>query len=191
MRTDVTDYTQFRLGELMELAMDNRLIDFCYMAPEGIVVSIGGRPLTFDTPAARSFLSSLLQGWARSETQLQPATLAVELRERLTPPATPPAQPPLPSVDFGDGSGVALGNTTPWNIPEDASLASNEAYVDAVLSCAEKLNLIEGFSKDRTRHRVKLKTRATTADMSYFETLEYLTGSILDELRTLTNNKAD
>ena len=58
-----------------------------------------------------------------------------------------------------------------------------------MLAFAEEMRLIEGFDKDEDSGKVTLHTQATTTDMSYFETLEYLTSSILDELRSTQQQK--
>jgi hypothetical protein len=165
------DYSHSRLGELVELAVDYELVEACNVTKDVVVVTISGLQLTFAKDEARGFLSNLLAGWARSQPAPQ-VTMAPELRRRSL-------FTPFP-VDSTGSSGLTLAsNGGPSVSPEN-----DEAYVDAVLNCAEKLNLIEGFNKDRASHRVTLKTKATTTDMTYYETLEYLTSTILEELRT-------
>lgn len=181
----VTDYTHCKLGELIELAVDHRLVDFCHVAPDQVVVSLGGRPFTFAPGEARAFLGNLVQGWIRSEEQRKPASAATEAYSQSTPVPTVAAQTvPIQSTRASASSqNHAIRGGSNGTVEVDEPAVSDDTYVDAVLSCAAKLRLIEGYQKDQASHRITLKTQATTADMSYFETLEYLTGSILDELR--------
>jgi hypothetical protein len=61
--------------------------------------------------------------------------------------------------------------------------AVSEEYLDSVLSFALTMGIIEGYTKDRDSRTVTLRTGATTTGLSYWETLEYLTNSMLYELR--------
>lgn|GEM_PF-5502559 len=62
----------------------------------------------------------------------------------------------------------------------------SEEYLDSVLSFALTMGIIEGYTKDRDSRTVTLRTGATTTGLSYWETLEYLTNSMLYELRPRT-----
>jgi hypothetical protein len=59
----------------------------------------------------------------------------------------------------------------------------SEEYLDSVLSFALTMGIIEGYTKDREARTITLRTGATTTSLSFWETLEYLTNSMLYELR--------
>lgn len=176
----VTDYTHSKLGELIERAVDNKLVDYCHVAPDVVVVSVGGQPFTFAPGEARAFLGNMVQGWIRTGERHKAGVAPVDAHVQRGPVPVAPTQKVRPSLSLQNHAG---NSTLNGKVGGDGPVLSDETYVDAVLSCAAKLRLIEGYQKDRASHRIMLKTQATTADMSYFETLEYLTGSILDELR--------
>ena len=167
------------LGELIELAIDSGLADSCHVARGTVVITLGGRALTFDAPGARRFLGMLLEAWERTESGATPLPYGTggvgagrAAADGLVPPV---AVSRTESIRDAASAVELLQNPAP----------TDEAYVDAVLSLAGRLRLIESYRKNQAANRIVLRTRATTTEMSYLETLEYLTGSILEELRSM------
>lgn len=99
-------------------------------------------------------------------------------REVFRAPHVSPQEVPTPTASpreelrSGGGDGDNYGDD-----------AVSEEYLDSVLSFALTMGIIEGYTKDRDSRTVTLRTGATTTGLSYWETLEYLTNSMLYELR--------
>lgn len=192
MPSRLADISQTTLGELIELAVEKELVEFCYLARSVVVISIGGHQLSYPPEEARSFLRTLMQGWSRARAPHEKEAHPMEaLRGTLFPTGAGPsgqkqpeaARPPGPTGSASPTEVEAKSSAAGMRAGRSGVISSSEDYIDAVLSFAEEMRLIEGFDKDERTGRVTLHTQATTTEMTYFETLEYLTNSILHELR--------
>ena len=155
---------QTSLGDLIELAVEAELVEFCYLAREVLVIAVGGHQLSFEPAEGGAFLRSLVQGWVQAPAERRGGRTSREARQPLTAAAPPPAAAPAEEsqAPFGSGAG--------------------EGFLEAVLELAEGMGLIRGYEQDGPRRRVKLYTPMASAEMTSSEALEYLTESILHEL---------
>ncbi len=178
--TFVSENASRGIGDLIDQVVEKELVDFCYVARNTVVVAIGGRQFTFATSEGRDFLSSLVAGWAHSQGRGGHATLASDIRGRTSTQSAPVQQinPAGADVAFEKLQGILNRSASRLQ-----STGSNREYLDTVLTLATNLNVIEGYEKDEPARRIKLRTNATVADLTYIEALEYLTSSILEELR--------
>lgn len=186
------------LCEKLELALEHHLVDFCYLTRKAVVLSMGGHPLSYSHEEARSFLDVLLKGWAQyqkpsggksTQEGVVEASAApvIEQAESILAPQPPSGEAvpePERAAEPAQEEGPAEEVPAPTDEPAEAPpVQPSEGYIDAVLAFAEAMRLIESFDKDDRTHKVTLRTSAATTEMSYFDTLEYLTTSILEELR--------
>jgi hypothetical protein len=167
------EISQIKLGELIELAIEEELIQFCYIARKVVIISLGRHQLSFPPDEARTFLRALVQGWSRARLpgEAEPRAHGPREAEPGPPPAPAPTSPLQPTPE----------------IPREESTSqqppTSEEYIELILSFSQRLGIIKDYYKDPYTRKVTLQTRDTTTDMSYFDTLEYLMDSILDMLR--------
>ncbi len=171
-------FVETSFGQLIEQAVAIELVDYCYVARSVVTLSIGGKPLSFSTEEARSFLSTLLAGWSRHQ--------ASQSIERESKRADAPSITSFSHL-FGSRPDAPRSSREATPFPEVASErhseVSIEVFLDHAVAYAKQLKLIKSCFKNRSMKMVQLHTWATTIEMSYEETLEYLLQSILDELR--------
>ena len=151
------------MGELIELAVEAELVEFCYLARGMLVVSIGGHQLSYEREEGGSFLRTLVQGYVHAPAE-----------QRAYGPGRAGTLPFVPAAEPEHGG---AGET---DLPADSILG--EGFLEAVLELAEQMRLIRGYEQDAQTGRVTLYTPAVTAEMTSSEALEYLTNSILHEL---------
>lgn len=154
------------------MLVEKRLVDYCFIAPDEVRVSIGGTVLSFTAEDARSFLALLLTGWRGTPASIQTYLSAASTRS--SPPfATKSHTSDLPE---GDGSSAVEGDEPPWPV-------GYANYLDIVLAMAEEMDLIVGFTKHPQRDAITILTKATKVEMSFIDAFEYLSSIVVQELR--------
>lgn len=161
------------LGEIIDEVVENDLVDFCYVARDVVRVSIGGNVMTYPSDEASSFLKQLLRGWRRTpsavQTYMSAATLETHLTSLLPSPRRREEEAEQPPRDVDD-------TRLRWSMQYDN-------YLDLLLAMSKELGLIVGFTKHPKRHAITVLTRATAVEMSYVDAFEYLSETVVEEIR--------
>lgn len=151
------------LGELLEQAIRESLIDECTLSSDRVTVRQGGKHRVFDFEKARAYLLGLLQGWwtlvpglAEGSAQRGWSSTADPVEEEHPPQGE---APPTEIVDL-------------------------EGFVDALIHFAEERGIVDGAERDAEERVVLVRLSEGTSDtMSYAEAASFLADSILYELR--------
>lgn len=196
------------LGELAGQVIERDLITHCTFSKESVSVAIEKLKLTLPPDDAHTLLRLILRGSGVEE----PESAAVEEKPEQPQEAPPASEVDLgrpetaeqPAADTyhkrelfraaqpAPSPETARTGTTAEEAPVGGDGGAfqeqsvSEEYLDSVLSFALTMRIIEGYTKDSESRTVTLRTGATSTGLSYWETLEYLTNSMLYELRPKT-----
>ncbi len=162
---------------MIDEVVENDLVDFCYVARDVVRVSIGGNVLTYPADEASSFLEQLLRGWKRTPSAVQTYMSAATLETHLTSLLPSPRRREAEQKGTDDADKTRLR----WTMQYDN-------YLDLLLAISKELGLIIGFTKHSKRRAVTILTRATAVEMSYLDAFEYLSGTIVEEIRRRVSN---